>query len=96
MLLWRVGASTSPSEAAKSREEVDDAFRHLFKKVTDEEIRQLIRLSTQLKSKPWIFYYTLLQKKEHSKQIKSIVISELIKNPLLLRRVIIRKIISRF
>ncbi len=96
MLLWRVGASTSPSEAAKSREEVDDAFRHFFKKVSDEEIHQLITLSTRLKSKPWIFYYTLLQKKEHHKQIKSIIISELIRNPLLLRRVVVRKIISRF
>jgi len=95
MLLWRVGASTSPSEAAKSREEVDDAFRHFFEKVTDEDIGKLISISTQLKSKPWIFYYTLLQKKVHAKQIKRIVILELIKNPLILRDVLVRKTISR-
>jgi glycosyltransferase involved in cell wall biosynthesis len=95
MLLWRVGASTSPSEAAKSREEVDDAFRHFFKKVSDEEITKLINLSTNLKDKPWILYYTLLQKKEHKKQIKRIITLELIKNPLLLRKVIVRKTISR-
>ena len=100
LLLWRVGASTSLSgKSGKVQKEflevVDDSFSYFLDKVSEEEVHRLIILSNGVKLKPWLFYYSILQKKVHARQIKRIVILELIKNPLLLRDVFVRKTISR-
>jgi len=101
LLLWRVGASTSLAgkggEAQrKFLEIVDDSFDYFLDKVSEEEVRKLILLSTEPDIKPWLFYHSLLQKNEYKKQIKSIIIKELIKNPFLLRKALVRKTISKF
>ena len=100
LLMWRVGASTSlagkDGEAYKKfLEIVDDSFNYFLEKVSEEEVSGLIRLSTEPKIKPWLFYYSLLQKSAYKEQIKRIIIKELIKNPLLLRNILVRKTISR-
>lgn len=100
LLLWREGASTSlagkGSEVQdKFLEVVDDSFVYFLDKVTVEQVSKLIQLSTRPKMKPWIFYYSILQDKQYTKQIKMITIKELIRNPMLLRHDIVRRVLKR-
>lgn len=100
LLIWREGASTSlagkGSEVQdKFLEVVDDSFIYFLDKVTVEQVRKLIQLSTRTDMKPWIFYYALLQDKQYKKQIKMILIKEIIRNPMLLRHDMVRRVFKR-
>ncbi|GIU00476.1 hypothetical protein TSL6_09820 [Sulfurovum sp. TSL6] len=97
MILNRTAASTALQEAGEDRylDELDDAFKYLIKQVDQQSISKLISMSAQQKIKPFYFYHAVIQDGYHKKQIKTIIMREIIKKPLLLRTLLIRKLIKR-
>ncbi|HFU74825.1 MAG TPA: glycosyltransferase family 2 protein [Arcobacter sp.] len=97
MVLNRAGSSTAIQEAGETRylEELDDAFKYFLLKVDSDAIKNLISKSQKQKVKPLYFYYAITQKSDHKKQIQQIIIREIIKNPFMIRSILVRKLLKR-
>ena len=97
MVLIRKGSSTAIQESGEDRylKELDDAFEHFMQKVEKQNINKLIRVSLKRKIKPLYFYHAIAQDSNYHKQIKQILIREIIKKPLMLRSILVRKLIKR-
>ncbi len=97
MILDRQYSSTSGQEVGKSEylDELDDAFKYFIEKVDQESITKLISLSVMQKIKPYYFYYAITQDNYHKKQIKPIIIREIMKKPWILKSNIIYEILKR-
>ena len=97
MVLNREYASTSGQEEGKTKyfDELDDAFNYFIQNVDQSSITKLINLTTRQNIKPYYFYYAILQDDYHKKQIKSIILKEIIKKPWLLKSSMIHKILRR-
>ena len=74
---------------------LDDAFIELFNKVPNNKLNTMLNDSSLLKEKPIAFYYGLSKKDEYKKQLKKILIKELIKNPFMLKNKVFIKIMKR-
>jgi len=97
MVLNRAGSSTAIQEAGETRylSELDDAFKYFIEHVHTKQIEKLIQISNKQKIKPLYFYYAITQDKMHRKNIKAILKREIIKKPLMLRSILVRKLIQR-
>ena len=97
MVLSRAGSSTAIQEAGETRylAELDDAFKYFIKKVPSKHIIKLIQMSIKQKVKPLYFYYAITQDANYKKQVKSIMQREIIKKPLMLKSILVRKLIKR-
>ena len=97
MVLNREYSSTSGQETGKTLyfDELDDAFKYFIKKVDRQSITKLINITVMQKTKPYHFYYAISQDDYHRKQIKPILIKEIIKKPWILKGEMIQKIIKR-
>ncbi len=97
MVLSRAGSSTAIQEAGENRylAELDDAFKYFIEKVDKKSITKLIGMSKKQKIKPFYFYHAIIQDGYHKKQLKPILKRAIIKNPLILKSILIRKLIKR-
>lgn len=97
MILNRAGSSTAVQEAGEDRYlgELDDAFKYFIEQVDQQSISKLISMSVKQKIKPLYFYHAIIQDQYHTKQIKAIIKREMIKKPLMLRSLLVRKLIKR-
>ena len=97
MILDRQYASTSGQGGGETQylSELDDAFKYFIKQVNQQNITNLISMSAKQKIKPYYFYYAITQNDHHKKQVKSIIIREIIKKPWILRSILVRKILKR-
>lgn len=97
MILDRQYASTSALTAGESRylDELDDAFKYFIKQVDPQSITKLIGMSVRQKIKPYYFYYAVTQDDHHKKQVKSILIREIIKKPWVVRSILTQKLLKR-
>lgn len=97
MVLNRAGSSTAIQEAGETRylSELDDAFKYFLLKVDSDAIKKIIIKSQRQKVKPLYFYYAITQKSDYKKKIKQILIREIIKNPLMIRSILVQKLLKR-
>lgn len=100
MILWRDDASTAPTGGGAKETEMylqslDNAFKYFIEKIDEESISNLISLSSSQKNKPFFFYYALAQDTSYRKQIKKIVIRNMMKYPWRLKNALVRKLIKR-
>ncbi len=98
MILNRQYATTSLQNAGSENlylRDLDDAFNYLIKKVDQQSITKLISMSTKPKRKPYYFYYAITQDDYHKKQVKSIIMREIIKKPWILKSNLLHKILYR-
>jgi len=97
MILDRQYASTSGQIAGTDPylNELDDAFKYFIEQVAQQNISRLISMSSKQKIKPYYFYYAITQDNYHKKQIKTIIIREIIKKPWILKSILIRKLLKR-
>lgn len=75
--------------------ELDDAFKFFLDHVTQQDIRRLIKISSEKKNKPFYFYYAIAQDQTYRQQIKMIMFKNILKYPLRLGNPMIRKLIKR-
>jgi len=97
MIFIRRGASTMTNEtqASKFLEAYDNAYLNFIKITSKEEIKNLISISTQHNEKPFYFYYSLAQDSNFKRDIKRVIVREIIMHPWQIKRKIVRKILSR-
>jgi len=97
MILDRQYASTSGQTKGTDSylNELDDAFKYFIVQVDQKNISRLISISTKQKIKPYYFYYAITQDDYHKKQIKPIIIREIIKKPWAMKSILVRKLIKR-
>jgi len=97
MIFIRKGASTmtNDTQANTFLEAYDDAYFHFIKATKEEDIKNLISISTNHKFKPFYFYYSLAQDNRFKSAIKRIIYREILTHPWQIKRKIVRKIISR-
>jgi glycosyltransferase involved in cell wall biosynthesis len=97
MILLRTDASTLTTQTKINEilASLDDAFEQYMLLEEENDIRKLLNISTTLKEKPWRFFYALAKENRYKKRIKRILMMELVKNPLLLRDIVVRKLIQR-
>lgn len=97
MVLNREYASTSGQETGKTKyfDELDDAFHYFIQNVERADITKLIGLTSILKIKPYYFYHAILQDSYHKKQIRPIIIKEIIKKPWITTNDMIHRLIKR-
>ena len=97
MILSRTYASTLDSSISLQRrlDSIDDAFIELFNQLSIERVGGMLRDSALLNEKPLTFYYGLSKKSEYKKQLKKILLKELLKNPYLLKNSVFVKTIKR-
>jgi len=97
MVLDRQYATTSLQNTGKNLYlyDLDDAFKYFIKQVDPQSITKLISMSGRQKIKPYYFYYAVTQDDHHKKQVKSILIREIIKKPWILKTTLIRKLLKR-
>ena len=97
LVVNREYASTSGQETGKTLyyDELDDAFKYFIKQVDQHSISKLIRITKNQKIKPFYFYYAITQDDYHKKQIRSIIIKEIIKKPWILSTETMQKLLKR-
>lgn len=97
MVLNREYASTSGQEKGKTKyfDELDDAFHYFIETVDKENIAKLINLTLSQKIKPYYFYHAMLQDGYHKKQIRPIILREILKKPWILKSGMILKLLKR-
>ena len=97
MIFIRKGASTmtNDTQANTFLEAYDDAYFHFIKATEEEDIKNLISVSTNHKTKPFYFYYSLAQDNRFKSAIKKIIYREVLTHPWQIKRKIVRKIMSR-
>jgi len=97
MVLLRAGSSTAIPEAGEMRylSELDDAFKYFIEKVDTQTITRVIKLSRKQKIKPFYFYHAIAQDSSYRGMIQSIMKREILKKPMILRSILIRKLLKR-
>ena len=97
MIFIRKGASTMTSDTKTKEflEAYDNAYLNFIKNTPQEEIENLLRVSTQHKHKPYYCYYSLAQDSRYKKPIWNILKKNLLQEPWRLKSKIVRKLISR-
>ena len=97
MIFIRRGASTMTNEtqASKFLEAYDNAYLNFIKITSKDDIKNLISISTQHNEKPFYFYYSLAQDSNFKRDIKRVIVREIIMHPWQIKRKIVRKILSR-
>jgi len=97
MIFIRRGASTMTNEtqASKFLEAYDNAYLNFIKITSKDDIKNLISISTQHNVKPFYFYYSLAQDSNFKRDIKRVIVREIIMHPWQIKRKIVRKILSR-
>ncbi|MBL0721696.1 MAG: glycosyltransferase family 2 protein [Sulfurovum sp.] len=97
MIFIREGASTmkSDTQANTFLEAYDNAYFNFIKVVPEEDIKSLIQLSTNHRTIPFYFYFSLAQDNRFKSAIKKIIHREILIHPWQIKRKIVRKIISR-
>jgi len=76
-------------------EAVDEAFEHFFKVVDEYDIRTLLRTSVRLKTIPLLLYYPISKNPLYKKQMATLLLKEVLKNPFLLRKGLLYTLIKR-
>ena len=97
MILDREYASTSGQETGETLYfgELDDAFKYFIEQVDRQSITKLIAMSLKQKIKPFLFYYAITQDDYHKKQVRPIIMKEIIKKPWMLRSETMQKLLKR-
>lgn len=76
-------------------EEIDDAYKHFMEHVEKEKISKLLKLASGQKNIPYYFYYAMAQNKDYKKQIRTIVLKNILKNPWVLKDSLTHSLIKR-
>ncbi|CAA6819775.1 MAG: Unknown protein [uncultured Sulfurovum sp.] len=96
MVFMREHASTALANGLDTYlGEIDDAYKHFMEHVEKEKVSKLIKLSSGQKNKPYYFYYAIAQAKEHKKQIRTIVLKNIVKEPWILTQPLTYKLLKR-
>lgn len=97
MIFIRKGASTMTSDTKVKEflEAYDNAYLNFINKTLQEDVANLLRVSTLHKQKPFYCYYSLAQDSRYKNQIWNIMKKELILHPWQIKSKIVRKVISR-
>lgn len=96
MIMIRTYASTATETKLDIiLESLDDAFQQLIDVTQKSDIDALITKSMTFDPKPYRFYYALAQDRAFLQSIKSIVRSEIIFHPMVLRNKVVRKLLKR-
>ena len=97
MIFIRKGASTMTTETKTKDflEAYDNAYLNFIKVTPEEEIYNLLDVSTHHSDKPFYCYYSLAQDSRFAPRIGQIIKRELITQPWQLKRKIVRMILSR-
>ncbi len=97
IIFIRKGASTMTSDTKVKEflEAYDNAYLNFINKTSQEDVANLLRVSTLHKQKPFYCYYSLAQDSRYKNQIWNIMKKELILHPWQIKSKIVRKVISR-
>jgi len=74
---------------------IDEAFEHFYKVVNENDIRNLLRISSKLKRAPLSFYHAIAKYPSYKKEMAALLFKEVLKNPFLLRKRVLYSVIKR-